>query len=71
MWSRRRAAKRALRIEWRNFPILGDESQNAARAAWTAGRQGRFWAYHDALYGHAPAKKNTGAFTADELVAPA
>ena len=33
-----------LRIEWRNFPIFGEESEAAARAAWAAGQQGRFHA---------------------------
>ncbi|WP_171166219.1 thioredoxin domain-containing protein [Streptomyces sp. I05A-00742] len=39
-----------LRIEFRNFPIFGDPSQRAARASWAAGRQGRFWQFHDELY---------------------
>ncbi|MFC9582664.1 DsbA family protein [Streptomyces yangpuensis] len=39
-----------LRIEWRNFPIFGAESEAAARAAWAAGRQDRFAAFHAAAY---------------------
>ena len=39
-----------LRIEWRDFPYLGEESVSAARAARAAGEQGRFWEYHDLLY---------------------
>ncbi|MFF3126838.1 DsbA family protein [Streptomyces sp. NPDC057908] len=39
-----------LRIEWRNFPIFGAESEAAARAAWAAGQQGRFWQFHRAAY---------------------
>ena len=39
-----------LRIEWRDFPYLGQESMNAARAARAAGEQGKFWEYHDLLY---------------------
>ncbi|GLF98177.1 DsbA family protein [Streptomyces yaizuensis] len=31
-----------LRIEWRNVPLLGEDSARAARAAWAAGQQGRF-----------------------------
>jgi protein-disulfide isomerase len=39
-----------LRIEFRNFPIYGPESDNAARAAWAAGRQGMFWEFYEAAY---------------------
>ncbi|MEU2449014.1 MULTISPECIES: thioredoxin domain-containing protein [unclassified Streptomyces] len=39
-----------LRIEWRNFPIFGAESEAAARAAWAAGQQDRFEAFHAAAY---------------------
>ncbi|MEU5399831.1 DsbA family protein [Streptomyces sp. NPDC005963] len=47
-----------LRIEWRNFPIFGEESEDAARAAWAAGQQGRFWQFHIAAY--APGVKEEG-----------
>ncbi|MFC5720406.1 DsbA family protein [Streptomyces gamaensis] len=39
-----------LRIEFRNFPIFGDDSTRAARASWAAGRQGKFWEFHHELY---------------------
>jgi protein-disulfide isomerase len=39
-----------LRLEWRDFPYLGQESVNAALAARAAQDQGRFWEYHDLLY---------------------
>ncbi|MEV6318097.1 thioredoxin domain-containing protein [Streptomyces sp. NPDC051776] len=39
-----------LRIEWRNLPIFGEDSERAARAAWAAGRQHRFWQFHRAAY---------------------
>lgn len=55
-----------LRIEWRNFPIFGAESEAAARASWAAGRQGRFWQFHEAAY--AKGVKEQG-FTADRLSA--
>ncbi|MEU6608834.1 DsbA family protein [Streptomyces shenzhenensis] len=58
--------KGLLRIEWRNFPVFGQESEQAARAAWAAGRQDRFWAFHDQAY-RTTHKKNTGAFSADKL----
>ncbi|MCX2178979.1 thioredoxin domain-containing protein [Streptomyces sp. SKN60] len=47
-----------LRIEWRNFPIFGEESEAAARASWAAGQQGRFWEFHKAAY--APGSKEKG-----------
>lgn len=39
-----------LRIEWRNFPIFGADSEAAAKAAWAAGQQDRFAAFHAAAY---------------------
>ncbi len=39
-----------LRIEWRDFPYLGQESMTAALAGRAAALQGGFWAFHDALY---------------------
>ena len=40
-----------VRLVWRDFPNIDSESAAAAAAARCAGRQGRFWQYHDALYG--------------------
>ncbi|RKN08060.1 DsbA family protein [Streptomyces radicis] len=37
-----------VRIEFRNYPINGPESDSAARAAWAAGQQGRFWEFYAA-----------------------
>ncbi|MFD4468608.1 DsbA family protein [Rhodococcus sp. NPDC058505] len=56
-----------LRIEWRNLAFFGEESERAARAGWAAGQQGRFWELHELMFENAPAKKNTGVFTADRL----
>lgn len=39
-----------LRIEWRDFPYLGDESLSAAVAGRAAARQQGFWAFHDAMF---------------------
>ncbi|MGW1680281.1 DsbA family protein [Saccharopolyspora sp. NPDC002376] len=39
-----------LRIEWRDFPIFGDESVEVAKAARAAARQDRFWQFHNAAY---------------------
>lgn len=37
---------------YKNFPLtqIHPQALAAARAAWAAGRQGQFWAYHDALF---------------------
>ncbi len=39
-----------LRIEWRDFPYLTDQSGVAAFAARVAGQHDKFWAFHDALF---------------------
>ena len=39
-----------LKVVYREFPILGPESEAAARLALVASKNGRFMAYHDALY---------------------
>ncbi|MFF8843633.1 DsbA family protein [Streptomyces sp. NPDC015127] len=49
-----------LRIEWRNFPIFGEASEAAARAAWAAGQQGRFWQFHAAAYAEGAKEKGFG-----------
>ncbi|MEU7014168.1 thioredoxin domain-containing protein [Streptomyces sp. NPDC046385] len=49
-----------LRIEWRNFPIFGEESEAAARASWAAGQQGRFWEFHKAAYAQGAKEKGFG-----------
>ncbi|MFG2293020.1 DsbA family protein [Streptomyces sp. NPDC048603] len=54
-----------LRIEYRNFPIFGGESEAAARAAWAAAQQGRFHAFHSAAYAKGEKEKGFGA---DRLV---
>lgn len=43
-----------LRIEWRDFPIFGEQSKLAAKAGRAAARQGKFWEFHDVLYADAP-----------------
>ncbi|WP_420037010.1 DsbA family protein [Streptomyces sp. cg28] len=56
-----------LRVEWRNFPIFGAESEAAARAAWAAGQQGRFWEFHRAAYAEGAKEKGFGADRLDAL----
>jgi protein-disulfide isomerase len=57
-----------VKIEFRMFPIVGQESFNAAQAAEAARDQGKFWEYHDALY-NAQGRENGGNFTYEKLVA--
>ncbi len=56
-----------LRIEWRDFPYLGQESANAALAARAAHAQGEFWRYHDLLFEN-QGSTNSGAFSEDKLL---
>jgi protein-disulfide isomerase len=57
-----------VKLEFRMYPFIGQESFNAAQAADAAGEQGKFWEYHDALY-NAQGRENGGNFTYDKLVA--
>ncbi|CAM5591436.1 hypothetical protein SALBM135S_03240 [Streptomyces alboniger] len=59
--------KGILRIEWRNFPIFGEDSERAARGAWAAGRQGRFWQFHEAAYAEGSKEKGFGDDRLKEL----
>lgn len=56
-----------LRIEWRNFPIFGEDSERAARGAWAAGKQGRFWQFHEAAYADGSKEKGFGQDRLEEL----
>jgi protein-disulfide isomerase len=51
-----------LRIEWRDFAYLRQESVKTAQAARAAQEQGRFWEYHDALY------ENQGSINGEDLL---
>jgi len=51
---------------YRNFAFLGQESLWAASAARCAGEQGKFWQYHDYLYGN-QSGENQGAFNKSNL----
>lgn len=57
-----------VKIEFRMFPFIGQDSFSAAQAAEAARDQGKFWEYHDALY-NAQGAENSGAFSYDKLVA--
>lgn len=52
-----------LRVEWRDFPYLGQESLNAAVAARAAQEQGKFWEYHELLY-----RNQSGGFSVEKLL---
>jgi protein-disulfide isomerase len=43
-----------LRIEWRDYPIFGEQSMLAARAGRAAAEQGSFWEFNRAVYAAAP-----------------
>lgn len=59
--------KGLVKVEFRMFPFLGQESFNAAQAAEAARDQGKFWEYHDALF-NAQGRENSGAFGYEKLV---
>lgn len=43
-----------LRIEYRDYPIFGDQSVDTAIAARAAGKQAKFWEFQDAVFSAAP-----------------
>lgn len=55
-----------LRVEWRDLPYLGPESDLAALAGEAAGNQNMFWEFHDALYADQPGV-NSGTITKEWL----
>lgn len=63
-----------IKFAYRDFPFLGqpttdaagDESTNAANAARCANDQGKFWEYHDYLFGH-QGQEDSGTFSKDNL----
>jgi protein-disulfide isomerase len=44
----------AVTLVYKHFPLVSihTEAMPAAKAAWAAGQQGKFWEYHDALFAH-------------------
>lgn len=59
------------RLVWVNYPILGDESTQAAKGATCATEQGQFWTYHDWLFANQTTARNSGAFSETNLNAMA
>ncbi len=43
---------KGIRLVLKEFPILGEDSMLAARAALAAAEQGKYWAFHQALMAH-------------------
>ncbi len=57
-----------LRIVYKDFSFIGQESLDAAVAARCAGDQDLFWPYHDYLFANQKGE-NQGAFRRDRLIA--
>jgi protein-disulfide isomerase len=63
----RHVAAGTLRIEWRDLPILGQESLTAALGGRAAAEQDAFWAYHEAVFAE-DRGIDSGQLTAEALV---
>jgi protein-disulfide isomerase len=55
-----------VKLVWHDFAWIGSESRQAAQAARCAGRQGKFWEYHDHLFNNQRGE-NRGQFSAENL----
>lgn len=62
----RYVADGTLRLEWRDFPYLGEQSGLAAQAARAAGAQDAYWEFHDAVYA-LDLPPQSGELTAERL----
>ncbi len=56
-----------VRVQSRSVAFLGEESVLAAQAVECANEQGQFWEFHDVLYANQVAKRNSGAFSSENL----
>jgi protein-disulfide isomerase len=56
-----------LRIEWRDFAILGEESHTAALGGRAAAEQDAFWALHDEIFSE-DRERNAGELGRDSLI---
>jgi protein-disulfide isomerase len=63
----RYVADGTLRIEFRDTPILGEESTTAALGGRAAAAQGAFWEFHDEVFSE-DRERNAGELAADRLV---
>ena len=55
-----------VKIVFRHFAFIGEESLRAAEATECANEQGKFWEYYDTLFAN-QAGENAGAFADDKL----
>jgi protein-disulfide isomerase len=58
-------------LTYRGYAFIGPDSFVAARAAWAAERQDRFWDMWATLYANQGLHENAGAFTTDRVIAMA
>jgi protein-disulfide isomerase len=58
-------------LTYHAYAFIGQDSFVAARAAWAADRQGRFWDLWATLYANQGLHENAGAFTTERVVAMA
>lgn len=56
-----------LRIEWRDLPVLGDESHTAALAGRAAANQDAFWELHDEIFAE-DRDRNAGELARGRLI---
>ena len=56
-----------LRIEWRDLPVFGEQSQLAAVAGRAAGEQNKFWEFNKAVFDIAP-ERGHADLTRDQLI---
>lgn len=69
--ARNELADGTARLVFHPYAFLGPESVEAAKAAWAADRQGRFWDMWATLYANQGLQENSGAFARERLVAMA
>ena len=60
-----------VKVVFHSFSFIGPESEAAARAAWAAAEQGRFWDMWATIYANQGPRENDGSFDRDRLLAMA
>ena len=59
------------KLAFHSYAFIGQESKDAARAAWAAAQQGKFWDMWATLYANQGLHENGGAFARERLTAMA